>query len=91
MRLLAYFLLTFTVTWSVWTVASGLAAAGNTGVFGGRGPVFLLGVFAPGLMALAFTAQAEGRAGVLHLLARIGSWRVGARWYVFAVSYFAAI
>jgi membrane protease YdiL (CAAX protease family) len=91
MRLLAYFLLTFLVTWSVWFAASGLAAPGNTGFFGGRGPVFLFGVFAPGLVALAFTAQAEGRAGVTRLLARIGHWRVGARWYAVAIGYFAVI
>jgi membrane protease YdiL (CAAX protease family) len=91
MRLLAYFLLTFLVSWSVWFAASGLAAPGNTGIFGGRGPVFLLGVFAPGLVALAFTAQAEGRAGVSRLLARIGHWRVDARWYAVAIGYFAVI
>jgi membrane protease YdiL (CAAX protease family) len=91
MRLLAYFLLTFLVTWSVWFAASGLAAPGNTGFFGGRGPVFLFGVFAPGLVALAFTAQAEGRAGVTRLLARIGHWRAGARWYAVAIGFFAVI
>jgi membrane protease YdiL (CAAX protease family) len=91
MRLLAYFLLTFLVSWSVWFAASGLAAPGNTGIFGGRGPVFLLGVFAPGLVALAFTVQAEGRAGVSRLLARIGHWRVDARWYAVAIGYFAVI
>jgi membrane protease YdiL (CAAX protease family) len=91
MRLLAYFLLTFLVSWSVWFAASGLAAPGNTGIFGGRGPVFLLGVFAPGLVALAFTAQAEGRAGVSRLLARIGHWRVDARWYAVAIGCFAVI
>jgi hypothetical protein len=72
MQLLTYFLLTFFVSWSVWFAASGLAAPGNTGLFGGRGPVFLLGVFSPALVALAMTAQAEGRAGVSRLLARIG-------------------
>lgn len=91
MRLLAFFLLTFLVTWSVWFAASGLAAPGNTGFFGGRGPVFLLGVFAPALVALALTAHDEGRTGVMRLLARIGHWRVGARWYVLAISYFAVI
>jgi len=91
LRLLAYFLLTFLVTWSVWFAASGLAAPGNTGLFGGRGPVFLLGVFAPALVALALTAQAEGRTGVMRLLARIGHWRVGARWYAVAIGYFAVV
>ena len=91
MRLLAFFLLTFLVTWSLWFAASHLAAPGNTGFFGGRGPVFLLAVSAPALVALALTAQAEGRSGVTRLLARIGHWRVGARWYAFAVGYFAVI
>ncbi len=89
--MLAYFLLTFLVSWSVWFAASGLAAPGNTGLFGGRGPVFLLGVFAPALVALALTAQAEGRAGVTRMLARIGQWQVGARWYALALGYFAAL
>lgn len=91
MLLLAYFLLTFLVTWSLWFATASLAAPGNIGFFGGRGPVFLLGVFAPGIVALALTAHAEGRTGVTNLLARIGHWRVGARWYVLAVGYFAAV
>lgn len=53
--------------------------------------MFLFGVFAPALVALALTAQAEGRTGVTRLLARIGHWQVGARWYAFAVGYFAVI
>jgi len=89
--LLGYFLLTFALTWVTWLAAAALAAPGNTGFFGVRGPVFLLGVFAPALVALALTAQREGRAGVGRLLARMGRWQVGARWYVFAVVYFAAI
>jgi len=91
MSLLACFLLTFLITWAVWFAAAALAAPGNTGFFGIRGPMFLLGVFAPALVSLALTARAEGRAGVKRLLARIGHWRVGARWYAFAVGYFVAI
>lgn len=91
MTLLAYFLLTFSLTWAAWFSAAGLAPPGNTGFFGVRGPVFLLGIFAPALVALAFTARDEGGPGVGRLLARIGRWRVDARWYVFAIGYFAAI
>jgi uncharacterized protein len=91
MRLLPYFVLTFLVTWSVWLATAALAAPGNTGFFGARGPVFLLGVFAPALVALALTAQAEGRTGVTRLLARIGLWQVSARWYAVAIGYFAVI
>jgi membrane protease YdiL (CAAX protease family) len=91
MSLLAYFLLTFLIAWAAWFAAAALAAPGNTGFFGIRGPVFLLGVFAPAFVSLALTARAEGPAGVRRLLTRIGHWRVGARWYAFAVGYFAAI
>ncbi len=64
-----------------------LLAARRSGLLTIGGPVFLLGVFVPGLVALAMTARAEGAAGVTRLLARIGRWEV--RWplYVFAVGY----
>lgn len=89
--MLTYFALTVIVTWSVWFTAAGLSGPGNTGFFGAGGPAFLLGVFAPGFVALAFTARDEGRAGVMRLLGRIGRWRVDARWYAFALGYFAVI
>jgi membrane protease YdiL (CAAX protease family) len=89
--LLGFFLLTFAFTWIAWLASAALAGPGNTGFFGLGGPVFLLGVFAPALVALAFTAYGEGRAGVVRLLARIGRWQVGTRWYLFAVGYTAAI
>ena len=62
----------------------------GSSVLGLGGPVFLLGVFAPALVALALTMRAEGRDGVWRLLARIGRWDVGARYYVFAVGYLMA-
>lgn len=53
--------------------------------------LWLLGVFAPSFVALALTAWSEGSTGVHALLRRIAQWRVSARWYVFAISYMAAI
>jgi membrane protease YdiL (CAAX protease family) len=53
--------------------------------------VFLLGVFAPALVALALTERFEGRAATLALLRRVFKWRVGARWYVFAVGFIPAV
>jgi uncharacterized protein len=91
MTLLAYVLLTFILAWAAWFAAAALAAPGDTGFFGVRGPLFLLGVFAPALVALALTAGSEGGPGVGRLLERIGRWRVDARWYAFAIGYFAAI
>jgi uncharacterized protein len=88
--LTGFLVLTFAVPWSVWLAAAALAAPDHTGFFGFRGPVFLVGVFAPALVALALTAHAEGRAGVMRLVARVGRWEVGLRWYVLAVSFMAA-
>lgn len=53
--------------------------------------MFHLGVFAPALVALALTERAEGRAATLALVRRVFEWRVGARWFVFAVVYMPAI
>ena len=49
------------------------------------GPVFLLGVFAPGLVAVGLTASEGGRRAVGTLLGRMGYWKVGARFYAFAL------
>jgi hypothetical protein len=51
----------------------------------------LLGTFAPSIVALGLTARSEGAAGIRSLIGRIFEWRVGVRWYVFAVGYLAAI
>jgi len=83
-----FLLLTFALTWTAWAPAlhrAGPAAPPIAPALALGGPVFLLGVFAPGLVALALTARTEGRAGVAALLGRIGRWRVGARYYACAL------
>jgi membrane protease YdiL (CAAX protease family) len=80
-RLAVFFLLTFALTWTAWL---------SPAKFRAGSPIFLLGVFAPAIVSLALTAQAEGRSGVARLLARIGKWEVGARYYLFALLYMAA-
>lgn len=87
LALLGFFLLTFAATWTAWLAP---AATGTARFFGLGGPVFLLGIFAPAFVAIALTAHSEGRAGVARLLARIGKWQVGARFYLFAIGYMAA-
>jgi membrane protease YdiL (CAAX protease family) len=93
--LLKFFLLTYLVSWTVWIAATyvgGGTAAPPFRLAVITGLALLLGTLAPSLVALALTAQAEGRAGVLALLRKIvPSPSVGVSWYVFAVSYFAAI
>ena len=55
------------------------------------GALYLLGVWAPAFVALALTARADGRAGASALLGRTLMGSVQVRWYLFAVTYFAAI
>lgn len=90
---LKYFALTYTVTWTCWAAAAwttrGTAATPARATVGGI--LFLLGVFAPGIIALAFTDRAEGRAATIALLRRAVEWRVGARWYAFALGFMPAI
>ena len=92
--LFAFFSLTYIVSWSLWIVAAAILRwdfSQPSGLATISGPLYLLGVFAPALVALALTAQADGSAGTLALLRRTVKWSVAARWYVFAVGYFAAI
>jgi len=88
----AYVLLTFGVSWTAWLAAAGLAEGHALDrVLGLGGTVFLVGVFAPALVAVALTRGASGREGAVRLLAPIARWRVDARWYLFALGYFIAI
>jgi membrane protease YdiL (CAAX protease family) len=87
--LLTYFALTFVVTWTcwlaMWAVSAGPPSPGLPKV------IFLLGVYAPGILALWFTARQEGRPGVDALLRRLIQWQVGLKWYLFALTYIAGL
>jgi membrane protease YdiL (CAAX protease family) len=91
--LLKFFLLTYIVSWSLWIGAAAIwrAAPAFSGLASIGSFLYLLGVFAPALVALALTARAEGRSGPLDLLHRTIKWSVSARWYLFAIGYMAAI
>lgn len=92
--LLKFFLLTFSLTWILWAasfaISRGIVPAHPTlGIFAGA--VLLLGVFAPGLVALALTDRADGRAATHVLLGRIFNWDVGWKWYLFALAYMPVV
>jgi CAAX protease family protein len=92
--LLKFFSLTYVLSWLLWIASVAILRVANpqSSAFLAIGGFFyLLGVFVPSLVALALTAQADGRAGTLALLRRTVKWSVGVRWYVFALVYMAAI
>ena len=92
--LLKFFSLTYIVSWILWIAAAAIlrvATPQPSGFLAISGFLYILGVFAPSLVALVLTARADGRAGTLALLHRTVKWSVGARWYMFAVGYMAAI
>jgi uncharacterized protein len=83
--LIRFLALTFAVSWTSWLVASAIEIPILHWL------VFMIGVFAPSLVALGLTHRAEGEAGTRALLSRILEWQVGARFYLFAAGYMAAI
>ena len=89
-----FFSLTYAITWTCFITAaalSGSAASAVPALAGLRWPLMILGAFAPSTVALWLTWRAEGSARALALLRRVLVWRVGARWYAFAIGYMAAI
>lgn len=93
MAMLRYFGITFVVSWTLWAAAAGVGrAAGSerpvlTAVAGG---LFLLGVFAPGAVALLETGRTAGGGAVRDLLGRVVRHRVPLRYYLIAAGYFAS-
>lgn len=94
MPIVAFVLLTFVASWLLWIAAAAVMHwdfSFQSGLVAIGGPLYLLGVFAPAIVAVALTARSEGRGAVKALLERTIQWSVGARWYLFAIAYFAAI
>jgi membrane protease YdiL (CAAX protease family) len=92
--LVKFFSLTYAVTWTFFLTAVALsrsAASTDQTLAAVPGLLVLLGTIAPALVALLITARADGSPGVGTLLQRMFQWRVGARWYLFAVSFMVTI
>lgn len=87
-----FFALTFAATWSLWAGARMLSAdeAAGIGVAALAQAVFLLGVFSPGLVALALTYHTDGGAAVERLVNRVAKAHVDLRWYAFALAFMPA-
>jgi membrane protease YdiL (CAAX protease family) len=91
--LLRYFSLTYATSWICWLASHAISRGSEPGsalaVFAAA--LFLLGTFAPGLIALAFTEKIEGRSTTRVLFGRVFKWDVGIRWYMFAIAYLAVV
>lgn len=85
--LLKFFGLTFAATWLLWAAARMVSLGGDSagGTSAAAAVIFLIGIAAPGLVALALTYRDEGAASATALLGRTLDGRVDFRWYVFAL------
>src|ERR671920_2274318 len=88
--LISFFVMAYAFWWIVWS--PWVLSEEGVGLLPFRlsdGASGLLNAFAilagPTLAALIMTGITEGRAGIRRLLRRIVLWRVGLRWYLFAL------
>jgi uncharacterized protein len=92
--IVAYFSITFGVTWTFFMSAIVLvrgAERGGPDLGAVVGLLIFIGTMMPSAIALILTARSNGKAGVKALLQRILLWRVSAKWYLFALFFAAGI
>jgi membrane protease YdiL (CAAX protease family) len=81
---LAYFAVTFAISWGSALVAVG-ASGGMQGTTPGSDPRFAYAVMAmlagPSISGILLTAALQGRTGLRDFLTRVITWRVAAKWY----------
>jgi membrane protease YdiL (CAAX protease family) len=81
---LTYFVLVFALSWGAFFLLTG-----GFGPIGSTDSRFLFialtAPVAPAIVSLLLTGLVAGRAGYRELLARLLCWRVGVRWYAFAL------
>lgn len=75
--LIRFFALSFLIAWAVW-IPVGLLAPEQTALM-------LPGAWAPTIAALLLTWSSSGGSGVRELLRALVKWRVGVRYYLFAI------
>lgn len=90
-RLGLFFLLTLAISWAIWLPQAAAALGRPVAALPLDSPLMLLAVWAPGCAAALLALQAAGLAGLRALLRPLRIWRVGARWYLFALLFPAAI
>jgi membrane protease YdiL (CAAX protease family) len=86
--LIFYFLIAYALSWLAWVPL--LLSKDGAGLLSYPAPIgfyttLAIASFGPFLSALFMTGVTEGRMGIGRLLRRIVLWRVGLRWYLFAL------
>ena len=92
--LVTFLTITYAVTWTFFLAALAFSrgmAPSNQALAMVPGLLVFVGTMAPGLVAIAITARIGGTPRITALLDRLFLWRVGARWYLFAIGYMALI
>ena len=81
--LVAFFLLTFAITWglALLIVLFPAAFAALFGKLSPSNPVFVLAVAGPTIAATFLTFARDGWSGLRGLYARLTQWRFGIQWY----------
>lgn len=77
----AFFALTFAWTWGLWWISALIKPTAP----GLSGALFLASAFGPGLAAMLVTLAFDGVAGLRLWFTRCLKWRVGWRWYAYAL------
>lgn len=86
--LLAYFALTFVISWGavLFVVGGPAGMPGTTEEAEALLPLVVLVLLAgPSVASILLTSIAQGSAGLRDLLSRMLTWRVGSRWYAVAL------
>jgi membrane protease YdiL (CAAX protease family) len=92
--LVKFFLLTYIISWGLFIIAA-IISRNSKSLDSGFSPVgyfiYLIGVFAPALVAVFLSWREKRKAGVRALLSKIFKAPTYLGWYIFAIGYFATI
>ena len=85
--LLAYYLLTFALSWGGILVAVGPGSlfSSNWEAEASFASLVMAMLAGPSISGLLLIGLVDGRAGYRDLFSRLGKWRVGVRWYAIAI------
>ena len=82
----AYFALAFAISWGGLLLIGGTSGISGTWQSDPRLPLMVVAMLAgPSVAGLIVTGLVSGRAGLGALFSRVARWRVGVRWYAFAL------